>query len=68
MAPIVTLEKMLSRLILLACFSAWLACGSSTSGKPNILFIFMDDLDLDLGSLEYLPSVRENVGDQGKCF
>lgn len=28
----------------------------------------MDDLDLDLGSMEYLPSVREKVGDQGMTF
>lgn len=33
--------------------------------KPNILFIFTDDQDLELGSLDFLPSVVSRVKDVG---
>ena len=40
--------------------------------RPNILFIFTDDQDLELGSMQYLPTVRSRIVDQGKeaftCF
>jgi len=67
MTRLVTLNKMLCELILLALFGGWLVSGSSTPKKPNILFIFMDDLDLDLGSMQYLPSVKDKIEDEGKC-
>lgn len=34
--------------------------------KPNILFIFTDDQDLELGSMNYLPTVRTRIRDEGK--
>lgn len=34
--------------------------------KSNILFIFTDDQDLELGSLQFLPSVVSRVKDVGK--
>jgi hypothetical protein len=34
--------------------------------KSNILFIFTDDQDLELGSLNYLPSVVSRVKNLGK--
>ena len=33
--------------------------------KPNILFLFNDDQDLHLGSLDYLPVITEKVQKQG---
>lgn len=62
---LVTMNKMLCELILLAFFGGWLASGSPTPKKPNILFIFMDDLDIDLGGMQYLPSVKDKIGDEG---
>ena len=41
---------------------------SRGSSNPNILFIFTDDQDLELGSLQYLPTVRSRIQDQGKSF
>lgn len=34
--------------------------------RPNILFIFTDDQDLELGSMQYLPTVRSRIVEQGK--
>lgn len=36
------------------------------TSKNNILFIFTDDQDLLLGSLNYLPTLRSRVKDVGK--
>ncbi len=36
--------------------------------RPNIVFILTDDLDVDLGSLEYLPTVRRLIGAPGVTF
>lgn len=50
----------------LASLAASQAHGNTTVSKPNILFIFTDDQDLELGSLNYLPEIRERIQDQGK--
>ncbi|KAK5084414.1 hypothetical protein LTR05_005490 [Lithohypha guttulata] len=52
----------------LACLAASQAHGNTTVSRPNILFIFTDDQDLELGSLNYLPKIRERVQDQGFTF
>jgi N-acetylglucosamine-6-sulfatase len=36
--------------------------------RPNIVLILTDDLDVDLGSLEYLPNVRRLIGERGASF
>jgi N-acetylglucosamine-6-sulfatase len=38
------------------------------SHRPNIVFILTDDLDVDLGSLAYLPATRRLIGEQGATF
>jgi N-acetylglucosamine-6-sulfatase len=42
--------------------------GGPASHRPNIVFILTDDLDIDLGSLEYMPAVRRLIGAQGTTF
>ncbi|KAK2759320.1 hypothetical protein FQN54_002798 [Arachnomyces sp. PD_36] len=36
--------------------------------KPNILFLFTDDQDYELGSLDFLPITKERIFDQGFAF
>lgn len=59
------LSNLASCLLLVAgvCSQPW---HSWEQPKPNILFIFTDDQDLELGSLDYLPSVVSRVKDIGK--
>jgi len=38
---------------------------NQVSKQPNILFLFTDDQDLDLGSMQYLPTVRSQIVEQG---
>jgi len=38
------------------------------AARPNIVFILTDDLDVDLGSLDYVPTVRSLIGRQGVTF
>lgn len=42
--------------------------GGSGTSRPNIVFILADDLDADLGSMEYLPAVRRLIGEPGTTF
>lgn len=44
-----------------------LAAASNDDSKPNILFLFTDDMDYELGSLDFLPITRERILDQGIC-
>lgn len=39
----------------------------SEAKRPNILFLFNDDQDLVLGSLDYLDSVTKRIQDEGMC-
>jgi len=39
--------------------------GPKAASKPNILFIFTDDQDLQLGSLNYLPAVTNRIQKHG---
>lgn len=48
--------------------SACIGTALSSVSKPNILFIFTDDQDLELGSLKYLPSVQQRIQEQGLTF
>ena len=35
------------------------------SNRPNFLFILVDDLDSKLGSMQYVPHIRESIASQG---
>ncbi|KAI0968702.1 arylsulfatase-like protein [Xylaria arbuscula] len=37
-------------------------------GRPNIVFILTDDQDLHMGSLDYMPFVKEQLIDRGTSF
>lgn len=41
------------------------AKNGNEDSKPNILFLFTDDQDYELGSLDFLPITRERILDQG---
>jgi N-acetylglucosamine-6-sulfatase len=42
--------------------------GQSAPRRPNVVFILTDDLDADLGSMAYMPSVRRLIGEPGTTF
>lgn len=42
--------------------------GSSSSRKPNFVFIITDDQDLLLDSLDYQPLLKKHITDQGTAF
>jgi hypothetical protein len=42
------------------------AATAKESSKPNILFLFTDDQDIELGSLNFLNVTRERILDQGR--
>lgn len=42
-----------------------LAAADKENSKPNILFLFTDDQDYELGSLDFLPRTTERILDQG---
>jgi hypothetical protein len=44
------------------------AVASHPQQKPNILFVFTDDQDLELGSLNYLNVTRSRIQEQGQWF
>ncbi|KAJ7580718.1 arylsulfatase [Mycena floridula] len=44
------------------------AVSALAATKPNVLFLFADDLDLHLGSLEFLPSVQDRIQARGITF
>lgn len=37
-------------------------------GRPNVLLVFADDLDLLLGTLDHLPNIRRLLTDSGTTF
>src|ERR671919_3229315 len=41
---------------------------SSKDPRPNIVLIVTDDQDLLLGSLDFMPAVRNQIGAQGLTF
>lgn len=40
----------------------------SDTNKPNIVFIFTDDQDYKLDSLNYMPNVQKYLVDQGTTY
>jgi len=44
------------------------ASDRSRPRRPNIVFILTDDLDVDLGSMQYMPAVRRLIGERGTTF
>ncbi|KAI0738200.1 alkaline-phosphatase-like protein [Daedaleopsis nitida] len=54
---------------LLACFTALLLTArAATAKQPNILFLFTDDQDLLLGSMNYMDAITERVQSKGFTF
>lgn len=47
---------------------ASLAVSLAQAAQPNILFVFTDDQDIELGSLQYLDAVTSRIQGQGKTF
>lgn len=47
---------------------AGLAVSLAQAAQPNILFVFTDDQDIELGSLQYLDAVTSRIQGQGKNF
>lgn len=45
---------------------AGLAASLVQATQPNILFVFTDDQDIELGSLQYLNSVTSRIQGEGK--
>ncbi len=41
---------------------------TATTPQPNIIFILADDLDLNLGSLDYMPKLKQYLTNQGISF
>ena len=41
---------------------------SCSAKRPNIVFIFTDDQDLHLGSMEYMKNVQSLIADKGTTF
>ena len=39
-----------------------------TAMRPNIIFVFTDDQDLHLGSLDYMSSVKNELAAKGTTF
>lgn len=42
--------------------------GSAAAGAPNIVLVLTDDQDVQLGSLSYMPRVKELLADKGTSF
>ncbi|KAH7102219.1 putative arylsulfatase [Auriculariales sp. MPI-PUGE-AT-0066] len=45
-----------------------LAVAVSAQGKPNFVFILADDQDYELGSLDYMPLLKQHIAQQGTAF
>lgn len=43
-----------------------LAASLVQAAQPNILFVFTDDQDIELGSMEYLNAVSSRIQGEGK--
>ena len=41
---------------------------TAAARKPNIVFIFTDDQDLQHGSLDHMPALQEHLVKQGTSF
>jgi hypothetical protein len=41
---------------------------SSSSSRPNIVFILTDDQDLHMNSLEYVPLIQKHLIDKGTLY
>ncbi|ORX97372.1 Arylsulphatase [Basidiobolus meristosporus CBS 931.73] len=54
----------------MSLFAATLALGQATDGekKPNFLIFLMDDQDLKMDSLNYMPRVQKYIASQGTTF
>jgi arylsulfatase A-like enzyme len=55
------------RSLRLAAAAAALALASSAS-QPNIVLVVTDDQDVDMGSLDYMPTLRKLLTEQGATF
>jgi N-acetylglucosamine-6-sulfatase len=53
---------------LLGLAIAGLSLVAAQAGKPNIVFIFPDDQDLQLGSLDYQPVLQRELMAKGTTF
>jgi N-acetylglucosamine-6-sulfatase len=55
-------------------FALYLAVAGSikqndrSTSQPNIVFIFTDDQDVHLNSLDYMPLLKQHLTDQGTSF
>lgn len=47
---------------------AGLAASLAQAAQPNILFVFTDDQDIELGSLQYLDAVTSRIQGEGKAL
>lgn len=56
----------LSSLVAFAGLSA--LSEASPKSRPNFLFVFTDDQDLTMNSVEYMPHVSSRIRDQGIDF
>lgn len=52
----------------LAALIAWALADRGATLKPNILFILTDDQDVHMGSLSYMPYLKQHLIDQGLTF
>ncbi|KAH4348839.1 arylsulfatase [Parastagonospora nodorum] len=60
--------SILWKLCLLWSASTTIATSSTRHGKPNFVFIITDDQDLHLGSMDYMPLTRKQLGKQGTFY
>jgi arylsulfatase A-like enzyme len=58
----------ISALLLGAIATLALMQGSVNAKKPNIVFIFTDDQDYKLNSLDYMPNVQKYLVNQGTTY
>lgn len=52
----------------LLCLFALCLISLGRAEKPNIVFIFTDDQDYQLNSLDYMPHVQKHLVEKGTTF
>lgn len=53
---------------LLTLVSALQTIALASSARPNIVFFFTDDQDVEMGSLNYMPKLNQYLTQQGITF